>query len=196
MSTSLRSLLLLSFVVSFACGGDDGPPGTGEPCTIDVHCVDPHDCTVDSCGADGFCRHAPVDAICGGGVCDPERGCVSDLDGGTGTDGAVDDDGGTSDGGGTESDGGTGSDGGGTSTDGGMGTDGGMTGSCTDGTRRCSGASVEVCDGGAFVLDEMCALDCRAGTCVTSVTCTPSAYRCNGRGVEVCNSSGTVWLFV
>jgi hypothetical protein len=197
MSTSLRPLVLLSFFVSFACGGDDGPPGTGEPCTLDEHCLDTHECTIDSCGVDGFCRHAPVDAICGEGVCDPERGCVSDLDGGTRTDGAVDDGGGTStDGGGTESDGGTGTDGGGTESDGGTGTDGGMTGSCTDGARRCSGASVEVCEGGAFVLDEMCAIDCRAGACVTSVTCTPSAYRCNGRGVEVCNSSGSAWLFV
>lgn len=188
-----------------ACDGGT-PPSGDEPCTRDSHCVDGHDCTVDTCGVDGFCRHVTVDAVCGGGMrCDVMTGCVSTSDSGmptddasSGLDAAAVDGGMSTDDTGTGTDGGTpgddtGVDGGGGATDAGM--DAAST-TCTDGMRRCAGTTVELCSGGAFSAEEVCALDCSAGACTTSVTCTPSAYRCNGNAVEVCNSAGTAFLHV
>ncbi len=193
------------------CSGST-PPSGDEPCTRDEHCVDAHDCTVDSCGVDGFCRHVTVDAVCGGALrCDVHAGCVSTTDGGAGDVGAGD--GGdaapgndaamTTDAGQPGQDTGTGMDAA-SADDAATGTDSatppgdaGMDAAgCTTGARRCSGAALEVCAAGAYVFEQMCALDCSAGACTTSVTCTPSAYRCNARSVEVCNSAGTAWLHV
>lgn len=189
----LVSALALPGALLFSTACDSStttPDGGGEPCSLDEHCNDGQECTVDTCGVDGYCRRTPVDAVCGAGMrCDVAVGCVSTADGG------VPDDGGRTDGS-MNPDGSMPDDGAvrdGAVNDGGG--DGGG-GGCTDGEHRCSGAALEVCSGGTFGFEELCAIDCAAGACVTSVSCTPSEYRCNGLSVEACNTAGTAWLYV
>lgn len=193
----LLCLLLLSLAA--ACGDDDmSIPDGGEPCLSDEHCDDGFECTVDTCGVNGFCQWTQVDAVCDeGAVCTLDRGCVSeeDLDAGTmGTDGGMGTDGSMGSDGSMGTDGGMDTDGGMMGTDGGEGMDAGP--SCTGDARRCAGTTVEACVDGLFEPVEACAIECAGGACVTDVTCTPSAYRCNGRVVEACSGAGTAWLHV
>ncbi len=64
-------------------------PGVGEPpsgcavgeaCSRDEDCDDGLECTVDGCGADGTCRHDPLDALCPDGQrCEPTEGCTEPM---------------------------------------------------------------------------------------------------------------------
>jgi hypothetical protein len=57
-----------------------------KPCPTDVTCDDNVACTVDTCGADGFCTHTPDDSKCDDNVactvdkCDPIEGCTHTPD--------------------------------------------------------------------------------------------------------------------
>lgn len=62
-------------------GSADGTVDTGPApmeCTSNAECDDSVDCTIDSCGVGGVCRHLVEASLCSGDErCDPIRGCTT-----------------------------------------------------------------------------------------------------------------------
>ncbi|HJK89886.1 MAG TPA: hypothetical protein RMH85_33355 [Polyangiaceae bacterium LLY-WYZ-15_(1-7)] len=86
----LRLSLSFALLGALACGDDDRGGGRGvdagssgtdgsTSCASDADCDDGFDCTVDSCGVGGACRHDGIDERCEGAlICEPGRGCVDE----------------------------------------------------------------------------------------------------------------------
>ena len=78
-------ILFLTLVLGLvACSSDrnGGRTGSGDGgstpmnCTMDSDCDDMIDCTTDTCGVGGVCRHSGIDERCPDGeICQPGRGC-------------------------------------------------------------------------------------------------------------------------